>query len=191
MPPKTENSSDEFEEIEHSSSSSNSSSPPNRSSGNQDASHLTDGNDASKQPTELVYQLDFATRDEIIFSLNRYTRVIYGEKAETSEKLMNENTDLYQALISLPLKSSSDAPTGSGPSKVVLDLDSGARSQIVNTLMVNQSLIVGRGSTNEESKKQTVERNSKLIASLATLPVRVIADSASATVSNGECIESD
>ena len=181
----TENISDDFEEMQPSSSSSN---PSSRPSENQDA---TNQNDASEQLTELVYQLDLAARGEIISSLNRYTQVINGENAETSEKLMNENTDLYQALISLPLKSNFNAPTEIGPSKVVLDLDSGARSQIVNTLMVNQSLIVGRGSTNEESKKQTVERNSKLIASLATLPVRVIADSASATVSNGECIESD
>ena len=192
MPPKTEYDSDGFEAIEYSSSSFSSSSTSSTSSSistpsdNQNASNQTDQNEASKQPTELVYQLDFTNRDKIVLSLNRYTRVICGEKAETNAKLMKENIDLYQALISLPLKA--NAPTGSGSSKMVLDLDSSARSQIVNTLMANQSLIVDRDSASEESKMQLVKQNGKLIASLVTLPVRFIAGSASATVSNGECI---
>ena len=179
MLPKTENSSDGFEEIEYSSSSS---SPPNRSSGNQDASNE---NDANKQPTELVYQLDWATRDEIVLSLNRYTRMIYGEKAETSEKLANENIGLYQALISLPLKSSSKASAKSGTSKVVLELDSNTRLQIINALVANQSLIELE-SASEQGKMQLAEQNSKLTASLATLPVCVTTGPARATVSNGK-----
>ena len=186
MSPKTENSSDDFEEIEHSSSSSSTSSQPNRSSGNQDASNQTDRNDASKEPTELVYQLDWATRDEIVLSLNRYTRMIYGEKAETNEKLKHENIDLYQALISLPLKSSSKAPAGSRTSKVVLGLESSTRLQIINALVANQSLIVELDSASEESKIQLAEQNSKVTASLATLPVCVTTGLASETALNGK-----
>lgn len=182
MLPKTENSSDAFEEIEYSSSSSS------QSSDNQNANQ-TDQNDASKQPTELVYKLDWTTRDEIMISLNRYTRLLYGEKdeTETSEKLMYENTDLYQALISLPLKS--NAPGGSGrSSKVVLNLDSSVRLQIVSSLIANQSLIIDGDSASEESKMQLVEKNSKLIARLAALPVSVTTGSAIETVPNGKCI---
>ena len=195
MSPETENSSDAFEEIEYSSHLSNSSSssgpfsPPSRPS-NQNASSQTDQNGTSKQPTELVYQLDWTTRDEIIISLNRYTRVIYGEKVETNEKFMSENIDLYQALISLPLKSSSNAPAGSGSSKVVLDLDSSARLQVVNTLMANQSLIIDVDSASEESKMQLVELNNKLASSLITLPVCVTTGPANGTVSNSKCIQS-
>ena len=179
--PKSENGFEFFDEIDSSSLSS-------RSSENLDANRT---DDTSKQPAEFVYKLGWTTRDEIILSLNRYTRLLYGEKNETSEMLMCENTDLYQALISLPLKSSSNAPAGSGSSsKVVLDLNSITRLQIIRTLIANQSLIVDGDSASEKSNMHLVEKNGELIAKLAKLPVSVTTGSTSESVPDGKCIES-
>ena len=105
--------------------------------------------------------------------------------------LMYENTDLYQALISRPLKSSSNAPAGSGSSsKVVLDLNSITRLQIIRTLIANQSLIVDGDSASEKSNMHLVEKNGELIAKLAKLPVSVTTGSTSESVPDGKCIES-
>lgn len=144
-----------------------------------------------KKPTELVYKLDWTTRDEIILLLNRYTRLLYGEKNETNEKLMYENIDLYQVLISLSLKSDSPTESDGRSGKVVLDLSASARLKITSILMANQSLIVDGDSASEERKMQLAEKNGELVASLSKLPVSVTTGSADENVSNGKCIEGE
>ena len=137
-----------------------------------------------KQQAGLVFKLDWTTRDEIIFNLNRYTALFCGEKIETAgkEKLVYDNTDLYQVLIGLPLKSNASVPVASGqPNKIVLDLDGISRLQIVKTLLANQSLVVDGESTSEENKSEMVKQNNELVVKLMSLPVSVH------TVLEGKC----
>lgn len=56
--------------------------------------------------SELVYKLDWSLRDAIIFNLNGYTQLLFGKKLGTvaKKRLLQANADLYQRLISLPLK---------------------------------------------------------------------------------------
>lgn len=148
----------------------------------QDSANVssTNKNEVDKQQTdELIYKLNWTTRDEIILNLNRYTQLLCGKKAETEikEKLMYDNTDLYQILISLSLKgqSSDNAPDAScKSSKVVLGLDSDTRLQIVRTLIANQSLVVDGDSTREANKMNMIKQNNEVIVKLVNLPFSVI-----------------
>ena len=141
----------------------------------------------SKKSTEPVYLLDLNTRDEIVVVLNRYSRLLCGgtTTVQTKEKLMNDNTNLYRALIDLPLKF--DASDESHHSGVALDIESSIRSQIVKTLFANHSLVFGGESVSEERKSKMVEQNNELVARMAKLPIGVIDGSVDGTVSNGEC----
>ena len=134
-----------------------------------------------------TYKLDWATRDEIIVNLNRYTQLLCGEKT-ANETLICDNADLYQVLIGLPVKSEEDDPMSTGnaqSSRVVLDLDTNGRLQIVSTLMANHSLLVGGEAASEESKQKMIEKNNKLIVRLVNLPFNLIAGS-NASASKGK-----
>ena len=134
----------------------------------------TSQNEANAQPAEFVFQLDWATRDEIITKLNRYNQLFYSEKinTETKQKAVNDNIDLYQVLINLPLKR--NAPAEGHPLDiVVLDLDFGTSSQIASALFANQNL-VNFESTSEESKLKMIEQNKELIVKLLNLPVSAV-----------------
>ena len=120
---------------------------------------------------ELVFKLDWPTRDEIVVSLNRYTRVLCGEKADAelaSDKLMSDNMKLYQALLNLPLKSSDADGRHSG--RIALDLNASVRLQIINSLVGSHSLVVQSETAGEENKMKMVEQNNDLVSRLAKLP---------------------
>lgn len=150
---------DTFEEIESSSCKSS-----------KDSINKSATNELNKQ---LVFKLSWPTRDEIIVLLNRYTRLFCGEKANgelAKDKLMNDNANLYQVLLNLPLKSDVDHQTGCQSSRVTLDVDSGIRSQMVNTLLSNHSLVLHTKSASQEEHMNVVEQNSDLICKLVKLP---------------------
>lgn len=157
---------------------------------NKDNESATNQDEVKKQ---LVFKLDLPTRDEIIVGLNRYTQVLCGEKGEAApakDKLMNDNANLYQLLIHLPLKSNTNVQAESRHSnRVTLDLDPGTRSQIVSTLFANHTLLVHVESTSEEKKMKAAKCNNDLVIKLMRLPISINtgpADESSAL--NGELI---
>ena len=142
---------------------------------------------ATNRPTtelnkQLIYKLDWSTRDAIIFSLSHYTQMLYGGKTEIAlakDKLVNGNLSLYQSLLKLPPKSDDDASAeGRGSKRITLDLDSAARSQIINTLLENHSLVLCAKSASEESKMKMIEQNNDLVVKLAKLPFSISFSSA-------------
>lgn len=149
-----------------------------------DDSSPSSADESTTDQNELVYQLKWEQRDEIVSILNQYNRLLYGVERienETKEKLMYDNADLYQAPISLPPKS--DAASG-----VVLDLSSTTRSLIVRTLLANHALLVEGHSTSEESKMEMAERNNNLIVQLIRLTTSVITRPANESGSNGKLL---
>lgn len=144
-----------------------------------------------KQQAGLIFKLDWTTRDDVIFNLNRYTALFCGEKVEADgkEKLMYDNTDLYQVLIGLPLKSNASVPVASGqPNKIVLDLDGTTRLQIIKTLIVNQSLVVDGNAASEEDRSNMVKQNNELVVKLVNLPVSANAGFAKEPAANGKLL---
>lgn len=157
-------------------------------------------NQTRKPPTEAVYQLDWSIRDEIIFSLNRYTQLLHRERPEielAKEEMLYKSLDLYQALITLTPKSKSKSKTNTVPSessgeakslkqKVFLDLNLNTRFQIFSALYANQALVVDGELASEENKLKTVQMNNELVVKLMNLPISTLADESS---SNGKLIK--
>lgn len=178
-----------FEEVEASSCrSGESKDSTNKNATNENATNPNDHSNhheaikPNKVIEELVFKLDWPTRDEIIVCLNEYAHLLYGQKAEAKEKLMNDNAKLYQVLLNLPLQSDqyqsdqyqsgANYPTESRQSsKVTLDLDSCTRSQIVNALLANHSLLLHIESIDDEGKEKRFKENTDLICKLAKLQI--------------------
>ena len=135
---------------------------------------------ATNRPTtelnkQLIYKLDWPKRDAIIINLNHYTQMLYGGKTEIAlakDKLKKENANLYQVLLDLPLKSDTDASTGSDHSgKAALALEISTKSLIVTTMLANHGTLFSTESATEESKMKLVEQNNDLVARLAKLQI--------------------
>ena len=122
--------------------------------------------------TELVYKLDWALRDAIICNINSYTQLLFAKQLDNAAevRLAKTNTDLYQQLVNLPLKSD-DEISQSG--EVVLELALGVRCEIVNALITNQSLGKADFKKSEETRMKMIEKNNSLVSVLMKLPVSV------------------
>ena len=105
---------------------------------------------------ELVYQLKWGIRDEIMLNLNGYTQLFCGKKLGTSAKanLLQVNTELYQQLINLPAKSDEETSEEPRPSEVSLELSLSDKCEIVNALIANQSLTKNHVTTSEKARLQ-------------------------------------
>lgn len=154
----------------------------NKNATNQsnDCKYSTDrrATDQIETKEEPIFKLAWSTRDEINASLNRYTQLLCGEKAEAGlakDNLMNDNVNLYQVLLNLPPKSDTSAKS-CHLGRVTLDLDSEIRSQIIATLLGNHSLVAYEHLASEEDKIKMIERNNDLAIELMKLPFSVIAD---------------
>lgn len=109
-----------------------------------------DPNSVDDPPTEPVYELEWEVRNQIVASLTRYTKMLFGKTDDdgVKEQLMSENLDLHLALVSLPLKSAVSA--GSHRSgELVLDLDLSTKLQAINSLAANHSLVFDCASPGE------------------------------------------
>ena len=128
----------------------------------------------AQKPANRVYELNWTALQKIIDNLNRYTRLLGGEEADTEPaKLMLANTTLYEALLKLPLKSNTDASISSHPTRIVLDLDFKMRLNIVNLLFANQTLMNDAEPVSEEIKRKIIEHNNRTIADLMKLSMSV------------------
>lgn len=134
--------------------------------------------------TELVYKLNWTLRDAIILNLNCYTKQLFGKRLGTAaeERLLQSNADLYQRLISLPLKSDEEADDR--PNEIVLELAFGVRGEILHTLITNQSLSKSSVIASKEIRMKMIQKNNSLVSTLMKLSVNV-SDGVSQGTANG------
>ena len=131
-------------------------------------SECTDDPTDAKRLIERACKLNWNTRDEIIASLNRYSRVICGgvvgdEIEAFKAKLAEDNCGLYKVL-------TSNSSTGDSCDILYLDFD--APPKIVKTLTANQILINEGDSVSKARKQEMVEQNNKLIVELIQVPLK-------------------
>lgn len=152
-----------------------------------DRKYLVIENATNPNKNEPVLELDWSTRDKIIVCLNKYSKVLYGEKAEMTlakDELKKDNTYLYQRLIELPAKFDTDVPAGGdhsnqGPSSIALALRLGTMERIIRTLSSNHWLLVNTESIIKDSERQRgrelmieiIKINNQLVSELAVLPI--------------------
>ena len=91
-----------FKELEYASNPLSNKSSDHQASANESIANQTPDQTANQskiiKSAELIYMLNWTIRDEIIVELNRYTRLLCGDKAEAElnkEKLFNEDMQLY------------------------------------------------------------------------------------------------
>lgn len=138
------------------------------------------------QLKQLVFELAWETRDEIICNLNQHTKLLSGLtiKPEAREKLRKANGDLIVVLLNLPLKvddskSRRDAPKN----ELLLDLNWETRSRIVDTLMANHQIaLLESNSVVGQFKSKLIHQNNDLSCELLKLISR--------SISNGMLLDS-
>ena len=153
----------------------------NLSNDNNEKSNMTKQpatSDTSTTDQSNVFRLNWNAREKLINLLNKYTYFLFSKKisAEAKNVLMKANADLYQSLISLPLKSSavSSDQVPHANEVVALSLDCETRSLIIFALAKNQSLL-SVDSSSAEMISKAIEENNALVLQLMKLPVSVIA----------------
>lgn len=96
---------------------------------------------------QLKFELAWATREEIVNSLNQHTKLLSGlvPKADVREKMRKSNSELVTVLMNLPVKvecpsrssESFESDSDESLTELVLDLSSEVRSRIVDALTIN------------------------------------------------------
>ena len=159
---------------------------------------MTSSADQAKtaQLKELVFELAWKTKDEIICNLNQHTKLLSGLiiKNDTMEKMRKVNGDLMAALMNLPVKvdgrsksfESLDHSSDDGSNEILFELNSNVRSRIVDTLMTNHNVVqLESNSVASEFKSELINRNNNLICELVKLSSRTIAIPSDSSVANG------
>lgn len=155
---------------------------------------------ASSADLDIVYELTWSTRDYLIYSLNRYSQLLFGQAltADARNEIIELNLELLSILLGLPLQlqtpplnqqpsnlqslnSKSEMPTqpefAAESNEIVLDLHWRTRSRLIDSLATNHSLAVLHGqSVASEAKLKLVEQNNELVNILLKLPARMVPD---------------
>ena len=164
------------------------------------ATTMNSSTDPEKTPQlkDVEFELGWKTRDEIVGNLSLHTTLLSGLiiNADAREKMQKVNNDLVTTLMNLPLKvdgrtRSFESLGGSpddGPNEVLLDLSSETRSKIVDTLMINHSLVLlNVESVSSKRKSELIDGNNCLIWELVKLRSRTVAIPGDSSASKGSC----
>lgn len=175
-----------FEELDYHSSSSSSLS----GSSNEDLSNVRGVKNEQRpirQASDVICELSWSVRDEIILHLNRHSALLVGKRVSTNAKksMMKSNVQLLDQLMNLPMKTGDQTERsrliddrGAGGSneinEIILEIDWQAKTRLINCLTENHHFaILYSSSVSEESKLELVKHNKEAINSLMNLPFRI------------------
>lgn len=145
------------------------------------------------KPNDIVYDLEWSIRDDLILNLNHYSSMLLGKQLKTEQKgkLMKNNVNLYETLIKLPVKSNSENSnilnkiSTNELNQLILELDYKTRSRITEILIENHSLSTLIDGVSNDIKLNLIKKNNELICELFKLPVRIV-DGNTESSSNGK-----
>jgi len=134
------------------------------------------------KPNDIVYDLEWSIRDDLILNLNHYSSMLLGKQLKTEQKgkLMKNNVNLYETLIKLPVKSNSENSnilnkiSTNELNQLILELDYKTRSRITEILIENHSLSTLIDGVSNDIKLNLIKKNNELICELFKLPVRIV-----------------
>lgn len=132
---------------------------------------ISNGTDCAHMSQNLVFLIDWTTRDQLVANLTKLTSLLYVSDEHYKKTQTKASRELVGKLMSLTLKGNPSKQHVSG--RLILEIDHTLRNEIIANLISNNDAQQYGQQYKEKAKLSLIAENDKILKALLSLPLYV------------------